>query len=30
MFANEAWTISIGASQFDGDHQVSITVFPQT
>ncbi len=30
MFANEAWTISIGASQFDGEHQVSITLFPQT
>jgi hypothetical protein len=30
MFANETWTISIGASQFDGDHQVSITLFPQT
>jgi hypothetical protein len=30
MFANESWSIAIGASQFDGDHQVSITVFPQT
>lgn len=30
LFANDEWAMSLGASQFDGQHQVSITLFPQT
>jgi hypothetical protein len=30
MFASDTWAMSVGASQFDGQHQVSITIFPQS
>jgi hypothetical protein len=28
MYGNESWSMSIGSSQFDGQHQISITLYP--
>jgi len=30
MYGNDSWTITVGTSNYDGAHQLTLTIYPQT